>query len=98
MARSAPCSAVRGDRPAPRRSDRLLALGTVDAAALFAAGVRRIPHSPGESLFYDLFAYNVVSLGAAALCRRAAGRVRAERVAWRAISAGWAFSVVGNLL
>ena len=38
---------------------------------------------PVEGLLYDLIAYNVVSLGAAALCRRAAGRVpgRAGRVA-----------------
>src|SRR5687767_11586207 len=98
MARSARCSAVTGDRHAPRMPDRRLALGTVAAGALFATGVGSVPHSPVQSLVYDLVLFNVVPLGAAALCWRAGGRVRAERLAWRAIAAAWALSVVGNLL
>lgn len=81
-----------------RRSDRLIALGTAGAGALFATGVGSVPHSLVEFLVYDLVLFNAVPLGAAALCWRAGRRVRAERVAWRAVGAAWALSVVGNLL
>jgi diguanylate cyclase len=89
---------VPGDRRAPKRLDRLLLLGTVAAGALFATGVPSAPHSSLAFLVYDLVLFNAVPLGAAALCWRAGRRVRTERVAWRAVGAAWALSVVGNLL
>jgi diguanylate cyclase (GGDEF)-like protein len=89
---------VTGDRPRPRRRDWLIAAWTVAAAVLFATGVGRVPHTPLGSLVYDVVLFNVVPLGAAALCFRAGRRVPAERVAWWAIGAGWASSIVANLL
>ena len=71
---------------------------TVAAAVLFATGTWRVPHTPVDAVVYDLVLYNVVPLGAAALCWRAAHRVPAERVPWLTIGATWAFSIVGNLL
>ena len=65
---------------------------------LFATGIGRVPHSPVEAVVYDLVLYDVVPLGAAGLCWRAARRVPAERIAWLTLGAAWAASVVGNVL
>ena len=78
--------------------DRWLATATVAAAVLFATGIWRIPHSPADAVVYDLVLYNVVPLGAAALCRRAGRRVPVERAAWLTLGGAWASSVVGNAL
>jgi hypothetical protein len=57
-----------------------------------------VPHTPVDAVVYDLVLYDVVPLGAAALCWRAGARVPGERAAWLTIGAAWAASVVGNVL
>jgi diguanylate cyclase (GGDEF)-like protein len=66
-------------------------------AALFVTGVAGTPHSPAETLIYDVVLFNAVPLAAAAVCLQAARRVPAERVPWLALCVAWLLSVAGNL-
>ncbi|HET6391852.1 MAG TPA: diguanylate cyclase [Blastococcus sp.] len=64
--------------------------------ALFATGVASAPHSATETIVYDVVLFNAVPLAAAAVSLRAARRVPAERLPWRALALTWLLSVAGN--
>ncbi len=84
-------------RPWEPRSCSLVLLSAVIALA-FATGVFLVPHSPVETLVYDVILFNVVPLPAIVLCLRAARRVLEERFVWWGAAAAWALNLSGNLL
>jgi diguanylate cyclase (GGDEF)-like protein len=84
-------------RPWEPRSCSLVLLSAVIALA-FATGVFLVPHSPVETLVYDVFLFNVVPLPAIALCLHAARRVPEERFVWWGAAAAWVLNVCGNLV
>jgi diguanylate cyclase (GGDEF)-like protein len=83
----------------PRRwSSRAWWLVTLAAVALFATGVGPRPAGLGWDRLYDVVLYNLPYLPAAVACWLAGRRVRAERLAWRALAVALLLNVAGNSL
>ena len=78
-------------------SGRLLA-ATLLVLAVYAAGVVVHPADPTWDRLHDVVLFDTVYLPAAVLCWRAGGRVRAERVAWRALAVALPLTAVANVL
>ncbi|MDQ1661076.1 MAG: diguanylate cyclase [Blastococcus sp.] len=69
---------------------------TVLSVALFATGVGQRPPGLTWDRLYDVVLFNIGYLPAAVACWRAGGRVRAERTAWRVLSAALLISAASN--
>jgi diguanylate cyclase (GGDEF)-like protein len=79
-----------------RSSSGRLLLATFLVVALYASGVVSRPAGVAWDRAYDVVLFNVTYLPAAAICWLAAGRARAERSAWRALTAALLLMAVGN--
>jgi diguanylate cyclase (GGDEF)-like protein len=84
---------VVGNRRSLRRA---LLWGTLAGIVLFATGIAARPAGLVWDRVYDVFLYNLPYLPAAAACWVASGRVRSERLAWRARAVGLLFGDFGN--
>jgi diguanylate cyclase (GGDEF)-like protein len=84
---------VVGNRRSLRRA---LLWGTLAGIVLFATGIAARPAGLVWDRVYDVFLYNLPYLPAAAACWVASGRVRSERLAWRALAVGLLFGAFGN--
>ena len=92
---------VAAERTGRRRltpSSRSLLVLTLAGVALFAITVGPRPPGAAWDRLFDVAFYNAAYLPAAATCWQAAGRVRAERTAWRALAAALLLSAVANAL
>jgi diguanylate cyclase (GGDEF)-like protein len=88
-----------GEQVAVRRrpsSSRHLVIALLACLLAFATGVTGRPDGEGWAMAYDLVLYNAVYLIGAALCWQASRRVRAERLAWRAMAASLLANVLAN--
>ncbi|NYJ07606.1 putative bifunctional diguanylate cyclase/phosphodiesterase [Petropleomorpha daqingensis] len=65
---------------------------------LFATGIPARPAGAAWDRVYDVVLYNLPYLPAAAACWVASGRVRSERLAWRALAVGLLLNASGNAL
>ncbi|HEY0507861.1 MAG TPA: EAL domain-containing protein [Blastococcus sp.] len=79
-------------------SSRLFMVLTLGSLALFTTGVGPRPDAALWGIGYDLVLYNLVYLGAAAVCLTAARRRSADRLAWLAMGASMLLGVTGNLV
>src|SRR4051794_4795432 len=70
--------------------------GTLAFIVLFATGIPARPPGAGWDRAYDVVLYNLPYLPAAAACWIAGGRVRSERLAWRALAIALLFNASGN--
>jgi diguanylate cyclase (GGDEF)-like protein len=84
---------VVGNRRSLRRA---LLWGTLAGIVLFATGIAARPAGLVWDRVYDVFLYNLPYLPAAAACWVASGRVRSERLAWRALAVGLLLGAFGN--
>jgi diguanylate cyclase (GGDEF)-like protein len=84
-----------GDQRSLRRA---LLCGTLAGIVLFATGVAARPAGVAWDRIYDVVLYNLPYLPAAAACWIAGGRVRSERLAWRALAVGLVLTASGNAL
>src|SRR3954468_6195548 len=77
---------------------RALLWGTLACILLFATGIPARPPGAGWDRLYDVVLYNLPYLPAAAACWGASGRVRSERLAWRALAVALLLAASGNAL
>ena len=75
-----------------------LVLATAVIALGFATGVPLVPHSPAESVIFDLVLLNVAPLVASVACLAAARRVPEERIVWWSAAVATVLNVLGNLV
>jgi diguanylate cyclase len=77
-------------------SSRTLLLLAIGCVLVYATGLGPRPAGAAWDRVYDVVLYNLPYLPVAGLCWLAGDRVRAERLAWRALTVSLVLSVVAN--